>query len=95
METKKIQSIIDKIKTGNVILTDIELKNGVLFQFSGDYMNVYIGYATIHQYVGGAPKIEIEKDIWGEESLIIGYNYAKIKPSTILTIDTYDNEPEH
>lgn len=96
MESKKIQSIIDKIKTGNVILTDIELDNGVLFQFTGGYMVGYFGCATVRQYVGNEPSLTLESNIWGDEYLTIGFDYARIKPSMIRCIDTYQcDEPEH
>ena len=96
MESKKIKSIIENINNGKSILTDIELDNGVLFQFTGGYMVSYFGCATIRQYVGTEPSIELESNIWGDEYLTIGFDYARIKPSMIRCIDTYQcEEPEN
>ena len=96
MESKKIKSIIENVNNGKSILTDIELDNGVLFQFSGGYMTGFFGCATVRQYVGNEPYLTLESNVWGDEYLTIGFDYARIKPSMIRCIDTYScDEPEH
>ena len=87
MDKNTIAQKIEKIKKGDVILTDIELMDGTLIQFIDEYMIIHTVTFVSRMFIGRHPTIELNKDIWGCEYLKIGYEYLLVKPKDIRTID--------
>lgn len=74
------------------ILTDIELKDGTIFQFIDDYVTIHTDNYVAKTYVGRNPSVKIEKDIWDCDYISVGWDYLLIKPKDIKSIDIYKDE---
>ena len=86
MNMDKLKSIVAKVNNHDAVLTDIELSNGILFQFANSEVTAYMGCAVLKAWCS-SPTLKLEKDVWGHDYLSIGYDCLTIKPSEIETID--------
>ena len=86
MNMDKLKSIIAKVNNHEAILTDIELSNGMLFQFGSSEVTAYMGSAVMKAWCS-SPTLKLEKDVWGHDYLTIGYDCLTIKPYEIESID--------